>query len=87
MSLVLSCVPSFVMLPGCSGDGGGDKLDGGSPGLVDMSGAIQKGPFIVGADVVVAMLDPATADPIGANFPTTRRNDFGEFDLMLPGPR
>jgi hypothetical protein len=83
----LSCVLSCAVLAGCGGGGGGggDTPDGGSPGPVDMSGAIQKGPFVIGADVVVAMLDPATANPTGASFPTTTRTDFGEFDLTLPG--
>jgi hypothetical protein len=81
----LSCVLSCAVLAGCGGGGGGDTPDGGSPGPVDMSGAIQKGPFIIGAEVEVAMLDPDTANPTGASFPTTTRNDFGEFDLTLPG--
>jgi hypothetical protein len=93
----LSCLLAFACIPGCGDDGnGGDPPDAGQPldagppgdgaaGPVDISGAIQKGPFIIGANVVVAMLDPATANPTGTNFPTTTRNDFGEFALTLPG--
>ncbi|HWN68503.1 MAG TPA: thrombospondin type 3 repeat-containing protein [Haliangium sp.] len=96
-STALSCLLTFAILPGCGDDGsGGDPPDAGqSPdaalpdgstvGPVDMSGAIQKGPFVIGANVVVSMLDPATANPTGTNFPTTTRNDFGEFDVTLPG--
>lgn len=96
--LVLSCVLSFAMFPGCSNDGGsGDPPDAGHPddaapapdgspvGPVAMTGAIQKGPFILGSNVVVAMLDPTTGNPTGASFPTLTRNDLGEFDLVLPG--
>jgi hypothetical protein len=58
--------------------------DGSPVGPVSMSGAIQKGPFIIGANVVVSMLDPNTANPTGASFPTLTRTDLGEFDLTLP---
>lgn len=78
----LSCVLTCAMLAGCVGD----DPDGDDPGPVDVSGAIQKGPFIIGADVVVAMLDLDTGNPTGTSFPTTTRNDLGEFELTLPGP-
>ena len=36
--------------------------DGGAVGPVAITGAIQKGPFAMGSEVVVAMLDPTTAE-------------------------
>jgi hypothetical protein len=59
--------------------------DGSTVGPVAMTGAIQKGPFVIGSNVEVAILDPATADPTGQSFSTVTRNDLGEFDLTLPG--
>jgi hypothetical protein len=98
-SIALSCLLTFAILPGCGDDGGGGgnpldagqtpdadpAPDGSTVGSVDMTGAIQKGPFIIGSNVVVAMLDPATANPTGQNFSTITRNDLGEFDVTLPG--
>jgi hypothetical protein len=59
--------------------------DGSTVGPVAMTGAIQKGPFVIGSNVEVAILDPATANPTGQSFSTVTRNDLGEFELTLPG--
>jgi hypothetical protein len=55
-------------------------------GPVSIQGAIQKGPFGLGSNVTVATLNPQTTDPTGQTFPTTTRNELGEFNLTLPSP-
>jgi hypothetical protein len=82
-SIALSCLLTFAILPGCGG--GGDDGQPGGGGPVDMTGAIQKGPFVIGSNVEVAMLDPDTANPTGQSFSTVTRNDLGEFEVTLPG--
>jgi hypothetical protein len=82
-SIALSCLLMFTILPGCGG--GGDDGQPGGGGPVDMTGAIQKGPFVIGSNVEVAMLDPDTANPTGQSFSTVTRNDLGEFEVTLPG--
>jgi hypothetical protein len=66
-------------------DAGPPPPDGSTVGPVDMTGAIQKGPFVIGSNVELAILDPATANPTGESFSTLTRNDLGEFDVTLPG--
>jgi hypothetical protein len=52
-------------------------------GLV-VSGSVQKGPFIIGSEIQVAMLDDGTGDATGEVFHTTTRSYLGEYELTLP---
>jgi cysteine-rich repeat protein len=52
---------------------------------VDLSGSVQKGPFILGSSVFVSPLD-ANGDPLGDVYPTVTNNDLGEFEVALPMP-
>ncbi|MEZ4439883.1 MAG: VCBS repeat-containing protein [Polyangiaceae bacterium] len=45
-----------------------------------MSGAVQKGPFVIGSTLDVVLLDQA-GEPTGDVFPTTISNDLGEFEI------
>ena len=85
-ALVLVLASTFASAGGCGGsrDDGMSSPDAGPGGPVNLTGVIQKGPFIVGSDVAVSMIDPATTDPTGAVFNTTTRNDLGEFEVKLP---
>jgi hypothetical protein len=73
-------------LGACGGDGGGDDDGAGADADIEdrvaVSGAIQKGPFILGAQVQVNVLD-AAGDPTGAVFNTTTTNDKGEFSVTV----
>jgi hypothetical protein len=65
------------------GQGCGDEKPGGpSDGEVQLRGAIHKGPFVIGSNVQVSMLD-TSGSPTGTVFNTTTRNDLGEFELKL----
>jgi hypothetical protein len=59
--------------------------DPGTPGVTSILGAVQKGPFRVGAKVQVTMLD-GQGQPTGAPIVTTISNDLGEFSLDVPTP-
>ena len=48
-----------------------------------LEGAVQKGPFVLGSTIDVAMYD-ATGNPTGAVYRTSTRNDLGEFSIKLP---
>lgn len=70
---------------GCGGGGEGGNGNGNGneqPGEVQLKGAIQKGPFVIGSNVVVSVLD-AAGSPTGTNYNTTTRNDLGEFELKV----
>ena len=71
-------VAAGAVLAGCS-DGGG-ALDGSVEQEVALSGAAQKGPFVIGAAVQVSVLD-ADLDPIGQVFNTETIDDRGNFSL------
>jgi hypothetical protein len=63
----------------------GEGLDTAEPdGPVVVSGSVQKGPFIIGSEIQVAMLDDVTGDPTGEVFHTTTRSYLGEYELTLP---
>ena len=52
---------------------------------VDVSGAVQKGPFILGAQVQLNVLD-SVGNPTGTVFNTTTTSDKGEFSVgVAPG--
>jgi len=80
----LSATVALLAAGACSGTGD-DPGDPGpnQQGEVQLKGAIQKGPFVIGSSVQVAMLDPKTANATGTVFNSTTRNDLGEFELTL----
>jgi cysteine-rich repeat protein len=53
--------------------------------MVELSGSVQKGPFLLGSSVDVSPVDPA-GDPMGDVYPTMTENDLGEFSVSLPSP-
>ena len=69
---------------GGSPDGGGDDGGGDDGGAVEVSltGAVEKGPFIVGTTVEVSPVD-SEGNPTGLVFSTTLTNDLGNFDLEV----
>lgn len=62
-----------------------DTADVTGGGAVELSGSVQKGPFILGSSVEVTPLDAGGA-PMGDVFPTQTTNDLGEFEVELPAP-
>src|SRR5262245_31193485 len=62
-----------VVVPGCSDDSGG-------PFQVSVSGALEKGPFVLGSSVDIAPLD-AALDPTGELFSTHTVDDAGRFSI------
>jgi hypothetical protein len=64
----------------CSDPAGpGDSPD---PDPVTVSGAVQKGPFILGAQVQLNLLD-SLGNPTGTVFNTTTTSDKGEFSVNV----
>jgi hypothetical protein len=53
-----------------------------APVTVQLSGAAQKGPFVLGSTVQVSLVDSA-GNPTGTVFPTQTSDDLGEFSLQL----
>lgn len=68
---------------GGPGDAGSGGRDGGSDAGLVVRGAAQKGPFIVGSTVSVAVLDSAGTQT-GQVFLSQTNNDRGEFELTVP---
>ncbi|WP_437305688.1 FG-GAP repeat domain-containing protein [Sorangium sp. So ce388] len=64
-----------------SATGGGD----GGAGPVQLTGAVQKGPFIVGSSVAISALRHDLT-PTGQVFLTATDNDLGHFGVELAGP-
>jgi hypothetical protein len=75
---------------GPDGDADGDsdgEADAASGGFeVQLHGAVDKGPFVVGSLVTVALVD-AEGNPSGEVFITHTIDDLGRFDLELRVPR
>lgn len=55
---------------------------GGDP--VTLSGAVNKGPYVLGSTVSVSPVD-GDGEPSGEVFLTQTRNDLGEFEVEVPG--
>lgn len=64
-------------------DSSGDET--GAGGTVELSGSVQKGPFVLGSSVQVTPID-AAGEPLGDVYPTATNNDLGEFSIELPMP-
>lgn len=64
---------------GCSGGGGGGS---GMPHNVQLSGAVQKGPFVLGSTVNISPLD-ASLNPTGQVFSTQTADDLGQFSVQF----
>ena len=73
--LILSAALMFAFV-GCESLGG-DNVVGGS---YDMSGAIQKGPFVQGSDITIQPLNKKLK-PIGQMYTTQTTNDAGMFEM------
>ena len=58
----------------------GEAITGGPEGAVELRGAVQKGPFILGSSVSISPLT-AMAQPTGQQFEVPTSNDVGEFTL------
>lgn len=54
-----------------------------TPTQVALSGAVAKGPFVIGSTVDVAPVDGA-GNPSGAVYSTQTTNDLGEFSVQVP---
>jgi hypothetical protein len=54
----------------------------GDAGRVVLSGAVAKGPFIVGSTVVINPVDNL-GNPTGQSFPTSTRDDLGNFSVTF----
>jgi hypothetical protein len=69
----------MTIFASCGGDGGSDNNDT-SGTTYDVSGYIQKGPFISGSSVTIYELD-ANLNQTGVSFQTQTVDDFGSFIL------
>lgn len=54
----------------------------GSDTQIQLKGAVEKGPFVIGSSVDVSLLD-AQLNPTGQVFSTQTINDRGEFDIAI----
>ena len=84
---LVSVLPLVVgCLVGCPQDNGspdaGEGEGEGEPTRVKLTGAVQKGPFVIGSSLTLSALDESLS-PTGAVFNTATINDLGEFDLQL----
>ncbi|WP_437859489.1 FG-GAP repeat domain-containing protein [Sorangium sp. So ce363] len=78
---------------GATGTGGADASSGatgggtGGAGPVQLTGAVEKGPFVVGSSVVISVLGHDLT-PTGRTFITATDNDLGHFEVAIahPGP-
>ncbi len=55
---------------------------GGSSGSVALSGAVEKGPYVLGSSISVFPID-ANGNPSGQVFKTQTTTDLGEFSLSF----
>ncbi|MBN2358106.1 MAG: thrombospondin type 3 repeat-containing protein [Deltaproteobacteria bacterium] len=63
-------------------DSGPSPDAGPQPMAVDLRGAVQKGPFVIGSSIAVSLLD-ADLNPTGSVFNTQTVNNLGEFSLSF----
>lgn len=69
---------------GHASTGGTDSTgDPPAPGGT-IHGAVEKGPFILGSELELALLD-ASAMPTGQTFPASVVDDLGTFEIAIPG--
>lgn len=87
-TFAISAIFAAGVVTGCSAGagGGGGGLDGGAPqdGEVSLSGAVEKGPFVLGSSISVSPLD-AEGRFTGSQFKTQTINDLGEFRVDFVG--
>lgn len=77
----IACLTLPLLLASCSptaGDGLDEETDD-----VALSGAVEKGPFIIGSSIRVAILD-ASLEPIGSVYDTVTTDDLGAFTVNFP---
>ena len=75
---------SALLQAGC---GGGDGADGIIGTGFNISGAANKGPFVIGSSVTVSVLSD-DGEPTANTIVTKTSNDLGQFSFKLenPGP-
>ena len=84
---VLGCLAAGAMLWACSGGESKDIVGGasGDSGIIalkdkNFTGAVQKGPFVTGSDVVLRETsEEGNLEPTGREFSTKVVNDSGDF--------
>ena len=50
------------------------------PGMVQLNGSVEKGPFVLGSSITISPVD-ASGNPTGQQFTTQTFNDMGEFSV------
>ncbi len=63
----------------------GDTTDGDldlAPGIVQLNGSVEKGPFVLGSSITISPVD-ALGNPSGQQFTTQTINDMGEFSIQF----
>ncbi len=50
------------------------------PGVVQLNGSVEKGPFVLGSSITISPVDP-DGNPTGQQFTTQTFNDMGEFSV------
>ncbi|MBN1945999.1 MAG: hypothetical protein JW797_10005 [Bradymonadales bacterium] len=75
--MIWSLASIIALVPAC-----GNGEDGTTTDTVNLQGAVQKGPFVVGSSVSVSLLD-ASLNPTGQVFNTQTINDRGEFEISF----
>ena len=73
-----TCNPDDDDDTGDDDDDTGDDDDDDDSGTVNLTGAVEKGPFILGSTIVIAAVD-ADGDPTGQTFNTQTIDDLGGF--------
>lgn len=81
---------TLALLLGPAACGGGSKAEDVAPdanvpppATVALTGATQKGPFVLGSSITVSLLSAAGA-ATGTTYETQSTSGLGDFDLMLP---
>ena len=83
-SVVVVLAAAGLIHGGCGGSAAAQDDAGSGPDAreVDLHGAVQKGPFVVGSSVQVSVLN-TDLTPTGQVFNTQTKNDRGEFEISF----
>lgn len=78
LTLIISSLAIFFFFLSCDqNDNGPEEID---HFLIDFTGYVQKGPFIVGSSIIISELS-SDLEPTGRVFPTQIDNNTGKFEL------